>query len=273
MKPRTFTAGRIVLATIAVGMTLALVSWDYQQGSDRFFAGQTDTVPQKLKEKKIRDLDDVIDEINGVKFDKDLKEELERAHKQIDNAMKQLDGEKLKLDIEKTMKDVDMGKIKEQMDKAKLEMEKAFKDMDMSKIKMDMEQSMAKVNWDEMKKELEKVKEMNMDNLKLDMEKLKDQMKELGPNLDKQMGNLKIEMEKLKEEMQEYKSFVNGLESDGLINKKEPYTIKHKDGELIINGKKAPEATYNKYRSFLEKHKEFKIDKSDDDFNIDIDHD
>ena len=81
----------------------------------------------------------------------------------------------------------------------------------------------------------------------------------------------KVEIEKAKAEIKEYKDFVNGLESDGLINKKEGYTLKHKDGELFINGKKASEQTYNKYRNFLDKHKKFSIEKDDDDFDIDMD--
>jgi hypothetical protein len=71
--------------------------------------------------------------------------------------------------------------------------------------------------------------------------------------------------------MKEYKEFVDGLEKDGLINKKEQYTIKHDNGELFINGKKASDATYKKYKSFLDKRKKFTIEKSEDDFNIDID--
>ena len=64
---------------------------------------------------------------------------------------------------------------------------------------------------------------------------------------------------------------MDGLEKDGLINKKDGYTIKHKNGELIINGKVQPEGVYNKYRGFLEKHKTLTIEKSDNDFNIDFD--
>ena len=64
---------------------------------------------------------------------------------------------------------------------------------------------------------------------------------------------------------------MDGLERDGLINKKDNYSIKHKDGKLIINDKEASEETYNKYRSFLEKHKKFKIEKNEDDFDIDMD--
>jgi len=42
---------------------------------------------------------------------------------------------------------------------------------------------------------------------------------------------------------------------------------------LIVNGKKQPVEVYNKYRSFLEKHKKFTMKKADGDFNIDNDDD
>jgi hypothetical protein len=31
-----------------------------------------------------------------------------------------------------------------------------------------------------------------------------------------------------------------------------------------------PEAVYNKYKKFLEKHKKFKLKKDDDDFDLDV---
>ncbi len=73
-----------------------------------------------------------------------------------------------------------------------------------------------------------------------------------------------------KTELKEYKTFENGLQNDGLINKKEAYTIEHKDGQLIINGKIQPESVYNKYRTFLEKHKKFKLEKDENDFDLDV---
>ena len=78
-------------------------------------------------------------------------------------------------------------------------------------------------------------------------------------------------IEKAKVEMKEYKSFVDGLEKDGLINKKENYSIKYNDGKLIINDKEPTADTYKKYRSFLDKHKKFNIEKDNDDFNINMD--
>ena len=122
-----------------------------------------------------------------------------------------------------------------------------------------------------MKMEMEKAKNIDMNKLDADMKKVENEMKELGPKIEKEMQKAKIEIEKAKVEMKEYKEFVDGLEKDGLLNKKEPYSIQHKDGELIVNGKKASIEIYTKYHSFLEKHKKFTIEKSRDDFNIDVD--
>jgi len=106
--------------------------------------------------------------------------------------------------------------------------------------------------------------------MKVNMDKVKDEMKDLGPKIKVQMENAKVQIEKAKVEMREFKGFVDGLDKDGLIDKNKPYTLKNKDGELFINGKKAGEEVMSKYRSFLEKHKSFNIEKTDDDFDINM---
>ena len=81
----------------------------------------------------------------------------------------------------------------------------------------------------------------------------------------------KVQIEKAKQDIKEYKAFEETLEKDGLINKKENYSIEHKDGQLIINGKVQPQAVYNKYHGFLEKHKHFKWNKNENGLNLDND--
>jgi hypothetical protein len=144
-----------------------------------------------------------------------------------------------------------------------------MKDIDADKIERDVKESMASIDWEKMKKDMEEVKKIDMTKLDADMKKLEVEMKGLGPKIEKEMENAKASIEKAKMEMKEYKGFVDGLEKDGLINKKQGYTIQHKNGALIINGKKQPADVYNKYGSFLKKHDKFTIKKSDDDFNID----
>jgi cytochrome oxidase Cu insertion factor (SCO1/SenC/PrrC family) len=115
---------------------------------------------------------------------------------------------------------------------------------------------------------LDQVKKIDLSKLDAEMDHLKIEMKDLGPRIENEMQKANISIEKAKAGLKEYKVFIDGLEKDGLINKKEGYTIQHKNGDLIINGKKQPAEVYNKYSKFLQNHKKFRIEKSDDDFNM-----
>jgi hypothetical protein len=256
MKPKTFTTGRLLFALIIIGITLAFVSWDFKQSAGRYHHSINDTAPKTKKtdgEKKILDLDDVLDELNAAEMKVDM-----------EKAMKEMDFEKIKKEVEHSMAKIDMKKMQ-------AEMAEAMKEIDAAKIQQEVQTSIQKIDWDKMKAEMDEVKKIDMSQVEAEMKKVQEEIKELGPKLEKEMEKAKIEMEKAKKEMKDYKEFVDGLESDGLINKKEGYTIKHRDGELIVNGKKVSEQIYSKYRNFLEKHKKFNIERSNDGFNIDID--
>jgi hypothetical protein len=159
--------------------------------------------------------------------------------------------------------EVDLAKIQ-------VEVDKAMKEVDFVKIEKEVKESLAKIDWDKMKAELDEVKKIDLSKMEAELAKVKEDMKKIGPQIEKELQKAKIEIEKAKVEMKEYKSFVDGLEKDGLINKKEGYSIRHKDGKLTINDKEASDKTYEKYRSFLDKHKKFNIEKDDDDFDIDM---
>ncbi len=103
----------LLLALLAIVLTIGLVSWGQKQDTGRYQHNPTDTVPKKQKgekEKKIRDLDDVISELDMTDFSR----EMEEAKKEMAEAMKEFDGEKIKLEIEKAMKEVDMEKIQQE---------------------------------------------------------------------------------------------------------------------------------------------------------------
>jgi copper chaperone CopZ len=279
MKPTTFLSGRFLLLLLTVGLTIGLISWDQQQSPGRNQQTFNDTTPKKKtgdRDKKIRDLDDVLEGLDNA----DLHVNMEKMQKELAEALKSIDGDKIRLEIEKAMKEIDIEKIQKEVqeslakvdfNKIKNEIADAMKEVDIARIQKEVQESLAKVDWDNIKVEMNKVKEIDMKKLSEDMKKLQEDMKDLGPQLEKEMQNAKVEIEKAKAAIKEYKSFVDGLENDGLINKKENYTLKHKNGELFINGKKASDQTYNKYRTFLEKHTTFNIQKDADDFDIDMD--
>ena len=272
MKPGTLTNPRLWLPLLAIALIVGLASWDQQPtgaGIDKQ-KSPTDTLPKKKKavtEKKIRDLDDVIEEMEAI----DMQKEMEKVQVELSKTLKELDGEKLKLDIEMAMKEIDFSKMKADIDKA-------LKELDTDKMQKEIQESIAKIDWSKLKKDLEEAKNIDFSKIQEEMKQAQEELKKIKPEIEKELANVKVEMgkakvelEKAKAEMKEYKEFVDGLDKEGLINKKENYTIRHEDGELTINGKKASTEVYSRYRSFLEKHTKFRIEKSDDDFNIDND--
>ena len=262
MTQGSITTGKTLLALLIVAAAaFAFISWDEKKQSAGFnhYRHGTDTIPQK-REKKVRDLDEAIAELDNI----DIKMHMDKAMKEVAEAMKQIDAEKMRLDIEKSMKDVEFDKIK-------MDIEKAMKEVDFSKIEKEVKESLAKVDWEKMKADLEEVKKINLKEVDAEMAKARKELEKIGPQIEKEMQNAKVEIEKAKVEMKEYKSFVDGLAGDGPIDKKEGYSIQHKDGKLIINDKEAAAKTYDKYRSFLKKHSKFTIEKNKDDFNINMD--
>ena len=246
-------------AAVVACFSVLLLSWGGQKQTHQQRPEQSfnDTVPKNKADKKIRDLDDVLDELDRAELNVDM----EKVNEQLKEAMKQIDRAKIQMEIDKALKEVDMEKIR-------AEVNKVTNEIDAAKIDKELKESLASVDWEKMNKQMEEMKKIDMSKLDAEMKKMEIEMKGLGPKIEKEMENAKASIEKAKVELKEYKGFVDGLEKDGLINKKEGYTIQHRNGELIINGKKQPADVYNKYRTFLKKHEKFTIKKSDDDFNI-----
>ena len=206
MKPTNLKLTSLGIVLMTAVLTIGLVSWDYKQTPGQYQQSITDTTPKKKvtdKEKKIRDLDDVLDELNAA----DIRVDMEKIHKEIAEAMKSIDGEKIKLEIEKAMKDVDMAKIQKEVqeslakvdfNKIKTEVSEALKDIDIAKIQKEVQESLAKVDWDKMKLEIEKVKDIDMKKISEDMKKVQEEIKERGPSFRKKWRMQKLRSKKLK---------------------------------------------------------------------------
>jgi hypothetical protein len=242
-------ASMIALVTLLI---FSITAWNQSAPSQ---PTQKDTVP-KTREKKIRDLDEALLELDKAQFELN-KTDWEKIDLEIKQSLKDFNPDKIKAEVDKAMKNMDFDKIK-------VDIEMAMKEVDAAKIKMEIDASLSKVDLEKIKLELEKVKE-------IDFSKMEAELKKIKPELEKSLAEAKVSIEKAKTELKEYKTFVDGLEKDDLINKKESYKIEHKDGVLKINGKTQPSNLYNKYRTFLEKHKNFTLKKDADDFDLDID--
>ena len=60
MKPTTLLTGRYLLPALALLFSIGLISWDYQQKAGAPPQNHQDTLPKKKKEKKVKDLDEVL---------------------------------------------------------------------------------------------------------------------------------------------------------------------------------------------------------------------
>jgi chromosome segregation ATPase len=287
MNPKSITKRPWMLTALAACLSLSLVAWDHQQPVSAYFTGgQFIDSPPKNKEpreRRIRDLDEALEELDlgKLKLDEELgKVNWDKIKAELNESLAKIDGDKIRMEIDKAMKEIDFTKIRREIEesmkeidgaKIKMEIDKAMKEVDFDKIRAEIKASMKEIDMDKLKVELNKVKEMDFSKLDADMKKLEQELKKIGPEIEKSMENAKESIQKAKEELKQYKEFTNGLEKDGLIDKQKGYNIKHKNGELYINNKKQSDDVYNKYRSFLEKHKTFSFEKNDDDFNIDLD--
>ncbi|MEP7141489.1 MAG: M56 family metallopeptidase [Ferruginibacter sp.] len=167
---------------------------------------------------------------------KEMAEEMEQSKKEMEVQKKVMDR-----DMEQAKKEQEMLTTKEskiEMEQAKLEMEQAKKNMD-----RDMEQA---------KKEMERVKiemERDMKQAKIEMEQVK---KDLARSKSEMVQSRK-EMEQSRRDMEESKKMQENVIADfikeNLIkDKKELFSYKLSNEELIVNGVKQPDAIHQRFK-------------------------
>ena len=269
MKMKAANRLRLGIALTLVAFTIVMVSWGQKQNHGKKSTDFSDTIPNN-REKKTRDLDEVLensdDHLDWEKFQKELSEGLQKIdvkkiQQEIDKAIKDLDFEKFQSDLSESIAKIDVDKIKQQV-------QEAMADIDFTKMKEDINRSLKQIDVQKIQKEvkeaLQKVKDV-------DLKKVKEELEKIKPQLEQELSKAKVEIEKARVTIQEFKTFVSVLEADGLIQKQKGYLLKHENGVLYINGEKASDATYSKYKSFLDKHPKFNFSNGDDDFNFNID--
>ena len=275
---KSFLKMQLPLMLIVSALMVTLVAWKEDRFAQSKFQA-SDTVPIK-SEKKIKNIDEAIKELEKaqVELERTIKNipvpsiDVQKMQLEIQKSMKEIDTEKLKIQIDLALKEINPEKIKAQVDAAMKEIDaekikasvaEGIKEIDAQKIKMQVQEAMAQIDMEKINAEIAEFK-------KTELPKIEVELKNLKPQIEAELKKAKTEVEKAKKEMQDYKAFEDGLANDDLINKKEGYTIEHKDGKLIINGKTQPQAVYNKYRSFLDNHKKFKLEKNENDFDLNL---
>jgi hypothetical protein len=254
---------KLPLLILACGLVVTVTVAQSNSGNSPYSV--TDTIPKK--QKKIRDLDEALMEIDRgeIEMQKALQEiDHEKMEKEIREAMKNIDVDmaKMKVDLAKAMKEIDMEKIS-------LEVQKALKEIDGEKISREVKEALAKVDMKEIKVEMEKAK-VEMEKAKnIDLSKMKEELARIQPEIEKAMKEAKVDIERAKKEITDYKNLVNALEQDGLLKKSENYKIEYKDKVLKVNGTALSAEATKKYSEFIGDKKDFTLQKNEDGIELD----
>lgn len=284
---RNFWRSQLPILLLLTGLIVTAAAWQGKPLQAK--QNITDTIPRGNK--KIKDIDDALNrlenskaevdrslqEADWQKMQKEIKASMKNVHLdaekmklQIDQAMKQVDAAKINAEVQKQLQSVNVAKMQAQVDRAmkqidaeqiKKEVANALKNVDMEKIRADVNASVSKIDMEKIKAEIDKIKTT-------DFEKIESDLKKIKPQIEKSMTEARAGIEKAKKELLGYKNFIDGLNKDGLINKKQNYTIEYKKGNLFINGKQQPAEVAKKYSAFLKDRKDFIIKKDQEGFNI-----
>jgi len=251
---KTFFFKHLPLLVLGSGLLLTVAFAQTTRSQQKAIA--TDTLP---KQKKIQDLDEALLEMNRgeVELQKAMKEiDHEKMESEIRAAMKNMDKDlaNMKEDLAKAMKEIDMQKIN-------LEVQKALKEVDSKKLQQEVSASLSKIDMEKMKVELQKAQA-------IDTKKLKEELSQIQPQVEKAMQEAKVSIEKAKKEITAYKNLVNALDNDGLLKKSEHYKVEYRNGELTVNGKTLSAEQIKKYNEYLSGKDNFTLQKDEDGMSI-----
>ncbi|HEY0355371.1 MAG TPA: hypothetical protein VGC29_04155 [Flavisolibacter sp.] len=274
---RKFWLQQLPMALIALALVIIAAAWQTNPGNNN--KTTKDTIPGK-----VRDIEDALAELEKAKAElertlgeKKWESEMRsldaaKIRAQIDEAMKEVDAARIQAEVQRSLAQVDFEKIKKELQESlgkmenaqvKEEMEKALKTIDAARIQAEVDASLARVDVEKIKAEMERAKTV-------DLKKMEEELKNIGPKIEQSMKEARESMEKARKELTEFKGFIESLHKDGLINKNEPYKVQYENGELTINGKKQPAEVLNQYQGFLKDRRDFTIKKEKDDFNIEM---
>ncbi|GAA4728569.1 hypothetical protein [Flavisolibacter ginsenosidimutans] len=259
---RTFLWKTVPLLVIISALVLTVSFAQTNAGTAR--KNGNDTVPQK--EKQVRNLDEALIELD--KGEADMQKALrqidgEKMEREMREAMKHLEMDKTKMKeyLARAMKELDAQKMNLEMQKDMVNMQKELKEINAEKIRQQAEEAVAKIDTEKMKAQLEKVKE-------IDFSKMKKELEDMRPEIEKSMREAKKNIEKARQELTSYKNLVNALNKDGYLNKDASYKVEYRSGELTVNGKKLPADAVKKYNEYLSDKKDFTLQKDSDGLNI-----
>ena len=279
-----FWRRQLPLALLASGLVITAAAW--QTRPARMEQAKTDTVPDRHK--KVRDIDDVLDELDRgkVEVEQSLRNmDWSQMQADIKRSLKEIDGDKLKLQVEEALRSVDMVKIQADvqkelanidMVKMKADLQKELSNIDAQKLQIDAQKIAQGIDIDKIRAQVDaSLKAVDMDKIKMSidkagLDKLGENMEKIKPDMERAIAEAQRGIDRAKKEVRNYKDFIEALDRDGALNKKGEYTIEYKGGTLTVNGKQLQAKNYSR---FLQSEKDFTIKKSLESFDINGDND
>jgi bla regulator protein BlaR1 len=259
---KIFQKNKNIIAAITAGLVIGGITMSFQNTPfgpidklDTLMDSQ-DTLPaEKNKEDdsrmSMKDFDLLIQNMDKemIKMQKEVtKTNFDKMHQEIAASLDKVDFDKIKREIDKAMKDIDFSKIEKGVKSALNEIDWENVDDAVKGSLQDAKKEIEKINMESVKREMEKAK--------LEIEISRNELKKI--NIDEIAKNANAGIAKAKEELRLKKQMFNEMEKDGLISKKEGFTIEYKDKTLIINGKIQNDAVRDKYQQYI-KGDPFKI--------------
>jgi hypothetical protein len=277
------------MAIILICFTgIAGIAWQANPVNARRNNNVQDTTPKKEKAKEDKtvingDLDKIIDEVNRSKenLDKQLQNKdwekwqkdllkaqaelnTENIHAEIENALKNIDLQKIQLETQDALKKINWDKMQKEMQQAQEEIKN---NIDSKKLETEIQRSLEAT-----KKAMSELKAVDMEKIQLQLEKTKEELKlnegkmqenmerakkEINENIHKdfrkELEKAEAGIERATEELRNYKTMLDEMAKDGLLQSKEEYNIEYKNGNLFINGKQQPDNITNKYKHYFKK--------------------
>ncbi|MEP6746277.1 MAG: hypothetical protein ABJB86_01055 [Bacteroidota bacterium] len=274
-------------ATLICFTGTASIAWQNNPVSvHNHFLQDTTPKTENAKEDKTvinGDLDKIIDEVNRSKenLDKQLQNKdwekwqkdllkaqaelnTKNIHAEIENALKNIDLQKIQLETQTELRKADWDKMQKEM----LQVQEEVKNnIDSKKMEMEVQRSMEAtkkaiaemktINMEKIQQELEKTKQelaLNEGKMQESLEKAKKEISEnIHKDFRKELEKAQAGVESATEELRSYKTMLDEMAADGLLQSKEEYNIEYKNGNLFINGKQQPDNITNKYKHYFKK--------------------
>lgn len=218
------------------------------------FAQEKSKAP--AKKQYLKDLDKELDQLEKARtsLQKQMTKDWKKAQEEMIRSLDQIDIEKAQLHAEEALKQIDFDVIQRKVEEAVEQSSRATGQISkevMEKVKLQMEKAKEEHHLSQERHE-KQVKEQ-IERAKKQIAEAKENIRFDKLNIEKSIRSAEEGIKKAEIELKGYQEMIYAMEADGLIDTKQDYSIRYKNGKLSINGNEQPESVTNKYKKYFKK--------------------